>query len=108
MMNTDAKDFLIFVQGYHQLFCGVADLIKYDHQNARRSSHHAQLQPHTPPLLNKTSHFDYNQVFWIHESVNGIASYWWLLNNFSISERIFNLMESFKSSLIQYQVIFQK
>lgn len=29
MMNSDAKDFLIFVQGYHQLFCGSSDLVKY-------------------------------------------------------------------------------
>ena len=40
MMNSDAKDFLIFVKGYHQLFCGSSDLIKYQ-SGGRPMSNHA-------------------------------------------------------------------
>ncbi|XP_067949504.1 FERM and PDZ domain-containing protein 4-like [Watersipora subatra] len=38
MMNSDAKDFLIFVQGYHQLFCGSSDIIKYNSNNRESTS----------------------------------------------------------------------
>ena len=63
MMNSDAKDFLTFVQGYHQLFCGASDLIKLDEDH--RPSANA---PHTPPILSKTFKVDINEVSAIFSS----------------------------------------
>ena len=63
-MNSDAKDFLTFVQGYHQLFCGASDLIKLDEDH--RPSANA---PHTPPILSKTFKVDINEVSAISSNI---------------------------------------
>lgn len=59
MMNSDAKDFLIFVKGYHQLFCGPADLIKYDSRSGVTSA----LPGHSSPTVHtKSGGVDFNKV----------------------------------------------
>lgn len=63
MMNTDAKDFLTFVQGYHNLFCGSADIIR--HLSLRETIKDAgdlSRRPHTPPILTKPGNVDINKV----------------------------------------------